>query len=105
MKYPSSIWHFPKPHPSVALHSTEKPIDLLRYAIRTYTDEGGVVLDNCCGTGSTLIAAKLEGRDYIGIDNGFCDKKKSRFYGLSWAEVAKQRLEEMNRELSCDESE
>ena len=105
MKYPSSIWHFPNPHASVALHSTEKPIDLLRYAIRTYTDEGGVVLDNCCGTGSTLIAAKLEGRDYIGIDNGFCDKKKSRFYGLSWAEVAKQRLEEMNRELSCDESE
>lgn len=41
MKYPASIWHFPKPHPSVALHSTEKPIDLLRYAIRTYTDEGG----------------------------------------------------------------
>ena len=57
MKYPSSIWHFPKPHPSVALHSTEKPIDLLRYAIRTYTDEGGGssgqllwyrIYPNCC---------------------------------------------------------
>ena len=41
MKYPASIWRFPKPHPSVALHSTEKPIDLLRYAIRTYTLQGG----------------------------------------------------------------
>ena len=41
MKYPASIWHFPKPHPSVALHATEKPIDLLRYIIRTYTLQGG----------------------------------------------------------------
>lgn len=96
MKYPTSIWRFPKPHPSVALHSTEKPIELLRYAIRTYTLQGGVVLDNCCGTGSTLIAAKLEGRHYIGIDNGVCDKKKSPYYGMPWAEVAQQRLEEIN---------
>ena len=93
LKYPASIWRFPKPHPSVALHATEKPIELLRYAIRTYTNEGGVVLDNCCGTGSTLIAAKLEGRKYIGIDNGVCDKKKSPYYGLPWAEVAQLRLE------------
>lgn len=96
MKYPASIWRFPKPHPSVALHSTEKPIDLLRYAIRTYTLQGGVVLDNCCGTGSTLIAAKMEGRHYIGIDNGVCDKKKSPYYGMPWAEVAQRRLEEVN---------
>ena len=51
------------------------------------------MLDNCCGTGSTLIAAKLEGRQYIGIDNGVCDKKKSPYYGLPWAEVAQLRLE------------
>lgn len=93
MKYPASIWRFSKPHPSVALHATEKPIDLLRYAIRTYTDEGAVVLDNCCGTGSTLIAAKMEGRRYIGIDNGVCDKKKSPYYGMPWAQVAQIRLE------------
>lgn len=96
LKYPASIWRFPKPHPSIALHATEKPIDLLRYAIRTYTNVGGVVLDNCCGTGSTLIAAKLESRQYIGIDNGVCDKKKSKYYGLPWAEVAQRRLEEVD---------
>lgn len=95
LKYPASIWRFPKPHPSVALHATEKPVDLLRYAIRTYTDPGGVVLDNCCGTGSTLIAAKLEGRNFIGIDNGYCDKRKSKFYGMSWADVALERLKEI----------
>ena len=98
MKYPASIWRFSKPHPSVALHSTEKPIELLRYAIRTYTDEGALVLDNCCGTGSTLIAAKLEGRQYIGIDNGVCDKKKSPYFGLPWAQVAKIRLEAIENE-------
>lgn len=41
MKHPSSIWEFPKPHPSVAITSTEKPIDLCRYAIRTYSNVGG----------------------------------------------------------------
>lgn len=96
MKYPVSIWSFPKPHPSVVLHATEKPVDLLRYIIRTYTNPGALVLDNCCGTGATLIAAKLEGRQYIGIDNGICDKKKSHFYGLPWAKVAQQRLEAIN---------
>lgn len=100
MKYPASIWRFPKPHPSIALHSTEKPVDLLRYAIRTYTDEGAVVLDNCCGTGSTLIAAKLENRHYIGIDNGICDKKKSPYYGMPWAQVAQTRLEAIDLEFT-----
>ena len=41
MKYPTSIWKFPKPHPSTAISSTEKPIDLCRYALRTYTNVGG----------------------------------------------------------------
>lgn len=60
MKHPSSIWEFPKSHPSVAISSTEKPIELCRYAIRTFTNPGAVVLDNCCGCGSIPIAAKLE---------------------------------------------
>ena len=93
LKYPASIWRFSKPHPSVALHATEKPVDLLRCLIRTYTNPGALILDNCCGTGSTLIAAKLESRNYIGIDNGVCDKKKSiLYYGMPWADVAQDRL-------------
>lgn len=95
LKYPNSIWQFPKPHPSVALSATEKPIPLCQYAIRTYTNPGGVVLDNCCGSGSALIAAKMEGRNYIGIDNGICDKEKSRFFNMPWADVARIRLEEL----------
>lgn len=97
MKYPSSIWEFSKTHPSVAISSTEKPIDLCRYAIRTYTDEGAVVLDNCCGAGSIPIAAKMEGRHYIGMDNGICDNKKSKYFGMPWADVATLRLAEIDR--------
>lgn len=98
MKYPSSIWSFTKPAACVAIHPTEKPIELLRYAIRTYSNPGDLILDNCCGSGSTLIAAALEGRNYIGIDNGYCDKKNSKYYGLPWVDVATQIIQEyMNK--------
>ena len=93
MKYPTSIWEFPKPHPSVAISSTEKPVDLCRYAIRTYTNEHAVVLDYCCGSGAVLIAAKMENRHFIGMDNGVCDNSKSPYFGMPWADVAANRLE------------
>lgn len=94
MKYPVSVWKFAKPHPSVALHPTQKPLELCRYAIRTYTNEGDLVVDFCCGSGSTLKAAQLENRNYIGMDNGVC-ARKGKFDGWAWADVAKYRLEEM----------
>ncbi len=50
------------------LHPTQKPIELGRYLIRTYTNPGEVVLDNTCGSGSFLVAALLEGRNFIGIE-------------------------------------
>ncbi|MCL2125228.1 MAG: site-specific DNA-methyltransferase [Oscillospiraceae bacterium] len=50
------------------LHPTQKPVELGRYLIRTYTDPGDVVLDNTCGSGSFLVAAMLEGRNFIGIE-------------------------------------
>lgn len=49
-------------------HPTRKPIDLLRHLIKTYTDEGDLVVDATCGVGSTGVAALLENRDYIGIE-------------------------------------
>ena len=49
-------------------HPTQKPIELGRYLIRTYTNEGDIVLDNTCGSGSFLVAAVLENRRFIGIE-------------------------------------
>ncbi len=49
-------------------HPTQKPVDLLAYLIRTYTNEGETVLDNTMGSGSTIVAAIQEGRRAIGIE-------------------------------------
>jgi site-specific DNA-methyltransferase (adenine-specific) len=49
-------------------HPTQKPVDLIRYLIRTYTNEGDIILDNCMGSGTTAIAAMREKRNYIGFE-------------------------------------
>ena len=63
------------------LHPTQKPIDLLEWLIKTYTNKGDLVLDNCMGSGSTGVACKNLDRDFIGIE---LDKK--------YFEIAKERL-------------
>lgn len=68
-KYPGTIVKCPKGHSKADwLHSTAKPVNLLRWLIRTYSNEGDLVLDNFAGSGSTLIAAIEEKRDWIGIE-------------------------------------
>ncbi|WP_198644737.1 DNA methyltransferase [Staphylococcus cohnii] len=49
-------------------HPTQKPIDLGRYLVKTYSNLGDTILDNTCGSGSFLVSALLEGRNFIGID-------------------------------------
>ena len=67
-KYPTSIIKFQKPHPSITIHRTQKPIELLEYLIKTYTNENDLVLDNCMGSGSTGVACKNLNRNFIGIE-------------------------------------
>jgi len=50
------------------VHPTQKPLDLAEYLIRTYTDEGDLVLDNCMGSGTTGVACKNLNRNFIGIE-------------------------------------
>lgn len=50
------------------IHPTQKPIDLIRYLIKTYTNEGELVLDNCMGSGTTAIACIKEKRHFIGYE-------------------------------------
>ena len=84
-KYPTSILSFEKPHPSVAMHRTEKPVELLEYLIKTYTNEGATVLDNCMGAGSTMLACVLTNRNGIGIeiDKEYFDIAVERVRALS----------------------
>lgn len=65
------------------VHPTQKPVPLLQYLIKTYTDEGMTVLDNCMGSGSTGVAAKQLKRNFIGME---LDKE--------YFEIAKQRIKE-----------
>lgn len=62
------------------IHPTEKPVDLLEYMIRTYTDEGETVLDSCMGSGSCGVACQHLGRRFIGIekDTGYFEAAKKR---------------------------
>ena len=64
--YPTNILKFNRDRDN--LHPTQKPIELLRYLIRTYTDDNATILDNTMGSGSTGVAAKKENRNFIGIE-------------------------------------
>ena len=79
--YPKSVIEFPKEQ--AKFHPTQKPVALLEYLIKTYTNEGETVLDNCMGSGSTGIACLNTGRNFIGIE-----------LDESYFNIAKKRIEE-----------
>ena len=64
--YPRSILRFGSEGKTV--HPTQKPVDLLEYLVKTYTNQGDTVLDNCMGSGTTGVACKNLGRKFIGIE-------------------------------------
>lgn len=67
-RYPRSIQVFSTDTQNSSLHPTQKPVALLEYLIRTYTNEGEIVLDNCMGSGSTGVACVNTGRNFIGME-------------------------------------
>lgn len=67
-KFPMSIIRIKKEHETTVLHPTQKPVELIRYLIRTYSETGGVILDNCMGSGTTAIAAMREKRHFVGFE-------------------------------------
>lgn len=80
--YPTSILSF-APYKNRGGHPTQKPVELLEYLIKTYTNQGDVVLDNCMGSGSTGVACVKTGRSFIGIE------KEQR-----WYDVARNRIDD-----------
>ena len=87
-KHPLSIKRTRKPHPSKSLHPTEKPVDLLSWLIKSYTNEGETILDNCMGSGSTGIACLDTNRRFIGIE------KDDKYF-----QIAKKRMEDHQKQL------
>lgn len=84
---PRDVLTFSNGNNASKIHPTEKPVDLLEYMIRTYTDEGETVLDSCMGSGSCGVACQHLGRNFIGIekDTGYFEAAKKRI-----EEAAKQ---------------
>ena len=64
--FPRSVLKIPSEGKTV--HPTQKPVALMEYLIRTYTNEGETVLDNCMGSGTTGVACKNTGRNFIGVE-------------------------------------
>lgn len=88
-RYPTSIITYSKDIQKIALHPTQKPVALLEYLIKTYTNEGETVLDNCMGSGSTGIACLNTNRKFIGME-----------LNEEYFEMAKERIDKrMNLEV------
>jgi DNA modification methylase len=68
-RYPRSVLLFPSDKQKECIHPTQKPIALCEYQIKTYTNPGAVILDNCAGSGTTVIAALNTGRSCIAFEN------------------------------------
>jgi site-specific DNA-methyltransferase (adenine-specific) len=67
-RYPTQVWKFKRDILTSNLHPTQKPVALLEELIKTFSNEGDVVLDNCMGSGSTGVACKNTNRNFIGIE-------------------------------------
>ena len=68
-RYPTDVVYFKTAESEgEVFHATQKPVELGRYFIRTYSNPGDIVLDNTSGSGSFLVAALMEGRNFVGIE-------------------------------------
>jgi len=86
-RYPLSVQEF-KNSKNKNIHPTQKPVALCEYLIKTYTNEGELILDNCIGSGTTAIAAMNTSRNYIGFE-----KDKTYF------DIAQNRIDNHERLL------
>lgn len=88
-RFPRSVLTFKTDKQKQHLHPTQKPVSLFEYLIRTYTDEGDLVLDNCAGSGTTGIACINTKRQYILIEKE-----------LKYCEIIATRIKEIIEEKS-----
>lgn len=87
---PSDVLEFNVvPNRNGKLHPTQKPVDLLEWLVKTYSNDGETVLDNCMGVGSTGVACKNTNRKFIGIE---LDK--------TYFDIAEKRINENNNIVS-----
>ncbi|MFY7936214.1 MAG: DNA methyltransferase [Flavobacterium sp.] len=84
-------------------HPTQKPIELGRYLIKTFTSPGDIVLDNACGSGSFLLSAILENRQFIGIEKNE-DVLLHKVKPTDYIKVCSDRIKETLKRKEVEES-
>lgn len=99
LRYPTDVVYFKTSESEgQVLHPTQKPIELGKYLIRTFSKPGDVILDNTCGSGSFLVAAILEKRQYIGIEKNqetYLHKKNR----VDYIQICNERIAKAKKEL------
>jgi site-specific DNA-methyltransferase (adenine-specific) len=84
VRYPKSVLNISRDFSAQQqVHPTQKPVPLMEWLIKTYSNEGEIVLDNCMGSGSTGVAAVKLNRKFIGME-----------FEQEYYEIAKQRIED-----------
>lgn len=90
-RYPTDILKFNRVPERQVVHPTQKPVELLEYLIKTYTNVGDVVLDNCMGSGSTGAACVNTNRNFIGIE-----------LDENYFQISEKRIKEAQNETDSD---
>ena len=96
--FPHNVLEYPNVIGKQTLHPTQKPVALFEYLIKTYTNEGEVVLDNCIGSGTTAIAALNTGRFFIGIE------KEKKYVDIANKRIEEHKKNSRNADISTVES-
>ena len=82
-RYPRDVLQFKWDTQKSKLHPTQKPVELCEYFIKTYTDKGDIVLDNCMGSGTTGVACYNLERNFIGIE------KEEKYFSVALDRIKK----------------
>ena len=88
-RYPTQVLKFKRDILTSNLHKTQKPLALVEFLVRSYTNEGDTVLDSCMGSGTTAIAAINTKRNFIGFE-----------LNKEYFEIAQNRIEERQNQIS-----
>lgn len=86
-RYPTSVLTFKTDKQKQSLHPTQKPVSLLEYLIKTYTNENMLVLDNAMGSGSTYVACMKTNRNFIGIE------QDDKYFDIACERISNTRKE------------
>ena len=101
-RYPTDVVYFKTAESEGdVIHATQKPVELGRYFVRTYSRPGDLILDNTSGSGSFLVAALMEGRNFLGIEKN-ADSELFKNEKIDYIEKTKERLHAVWQHLDAD---